>query len=66
MKTKKKEKRDKPKRFIKYPKIGKCAEALNVSRIHLWYVLEGERKGRENLAEDYYQMASEHNSSVAK
>lgn len=59
MEHQKKSKRAKPKRHIKYPRIGDCAEALNVSRTHLWYVLEGIRKGRENLTDDYYRMAKE-------
>lgn len=34
----------KKKRQVKYPGIGAAAEELGVSRIHLWYVLEGERR----------------------
>lgn len=57
MESKKKARRERPRRNIKYPRIGECAGTLGVSRTHLWYVLEGIRKGRANLAEEYYHMA---------
>ena len=57
METKKKGRAARTKRQVKYPRIGAAAEALGVSRTHLWYVLEGVRKGRSRLAEDYWQQA---------
>lgn len=38
-----------------YPHIGLCAQALGVSRTHLWYVLEGERIGRPGLICAFWQ-----------
>lgn len=55
MKTKKKRNRMKRKGRTNYPHIGLCAQALGVSRTHLWYVLEGERIGRPGLIGAFWQ-----------
>ena len=57
MKTKEKEK-VRAKRVIKHPRICWAAKQLGISRIHLWYVLQGERRGRPGLVEDYKQLAN--------
>jgi len=60
METKKKEMRPrKRKRIVKYPSICLAAKCLGVSRIHLWYVLNGERKGRAGLVEAYELLKTE-------
>ncbi len=55
MKTKEKEKM-REKRIIKHPRICWAAKQLGVSRVHLWYVLQGERRGRPGLVEDYQRL----------
>jgi len=47
-------------RRIKYPGIRPIARELGVTASHLWKCLEGHRKGRAGLVEEFWQMSEQH------